>query len=112
MDSIKKTIGLIEDVAAFIETFRSAALKAGFACEQYGEIHGYPLLAFTKSGAGDGPAIYLSSGIHGNEPAPPRALLRLIERNFFDARVSWAICPMLNPTGMHRDVRENFQGFD
>lgn len=95
------------DPADFTPKFAAAAQRAGFRAEPFGEIHGHPLIAYTKRTAGPRPRIYLSSGIHGDEPAPPRALLRLVEAGFFDARCTWFICPLLNPTGFALRTREN-----
>ncbi|WP_052362412.1 M14 family metallopeptidase [Geminisphaera colitermitum] len=47
-----------------------------------------------------------------NEPAPPRALLRLLELDVFDTRAGWTLIPMLNPTGFRLGTRENTDGID
>lgn len=94
----------------FSSQFARAANAAGFQREQFGEVAGHPLLAYTKPSAG--PRIYLSAGIHGDEPAPPWALLRLAESGFFDERFSWFVCPLLNPTGFAQRTRENFGKID
>lgn len=101
------------DPAEFIPRFDAAARSAGFAVEQFGEIHGYALNAYVKPAPGsNAPRLYVSSGMHGDEPAPPWAVLRLVESGFFDARASWWICPILNPTGLALGKRENFAGVD
>lgn len=56
--------------------------------------------------------VYLSAGIHGDEPAGPLALLRLMEEGFFQPGIDWVICPALNPTGLARGTRENAAGID
>jgi len=58
------------------------------------------------------PKIYLSAGIHGDEPAGPFALLELLAEGFFDDRAHWAICPVLNPLGFVKGTRENADGID
>ncbi|MBX3735182.1 MAG: M14 family metallocarboxypeptidase [Candidatus Didemnitutus sp.] len=100
------------DPATFIPRFDAAARRAGFGGEKFGEIHGFDLNAYTKPARPDAPRIYVSSGMHGDEPAPPWAVLRLVEDGFFDARAAWWICPVLNPTGLARGTRENFAGID
>lgn len=90
----------------------AAGRAAGFAVETFGEIAGTPLLALTKAAPDRRPRLYLSAGIHGDEPAPPRALLQLLEQGFFDARADWFVCPLLNPAGMARGTRENPAGHD
>jgi hypothetical protein len=92
--------------------FRATGQAAGFRVEQYGEIDGFPLIALTKRAPGPRPRIYISAGMHGDEPAPPLMLLRLLETGFFDERATWFICPILNPTGLVRGTRENAIGLD
>jgi protein MpaA len=100
------------DPLDFQSRMRAAAGAAGFRVEMYGEIAGLPLFAVTKRTPGPRPRIYLSAGIHGDEPAPPLALLQLMERGSFDARANWFICPLLNPVGFQRRTRENAEGLD
>ena len=100
------------DPANFTPRFEAAARLAGFKAERYGEIHGHSLMAYSRRSAGPRPRVYFSSGIHGDEPAPPWALLRLLESGFFDHRCNWFICPLINPTGFVRCTRENHAGID
>jgi hypothetical protein len=100
------------DPASLAERLVSAGAKAGFRSETFGEAGGWPLIALTKRTPGPRPRIYLSAGIHGDEPAAPLALLSLIESGAFDRRAVWFICPMLNPVGLARGTRENALGTD
>jgi len=104
-----------------IARFEAAGRAAGFRVESMGAIAppGLPpaavpcsLLALTKRTPGRRPRIYVSAGIHGDEPAPPLALLELLEAGFFDARATWFLCPLLNPAGFLRATRENADGID
>lgn len=96
----------------FTARFEVAARKAGFRIEPYGTIHGHALAAYTKRTPGIRPRVYLSAGIHGDEPAPPYALLRLIEAGVFDERCNWFVCPLLNPVGFTQGTRENHEKVD
>lgn len=100
------------DPTEFTPRFTAAAGRAGFTATTFGGINGHPLLAHTKRTPGPRPRFYLSAGIHGDEPAPPFALLHLMEEGFFDDRATWFICPLLNPTGFLRQTRENSAGAD
>jgi protein MpaA len=100
------------DPPALALRFAAAGRAAGFRIEPYGEIDGCPLFALTRRTLGPRPRIYLSSGIHGDEPAPPLTLLAMIEAGVFDARANWFICPLLNPAGLVRGIRENATGLD
>lgn len=95
-----------------VAEFLSAAHRHGLRAEVFGEIAGCSLIALTKRKPGPRPRIYLSAGIHGDEPAPPLALLELMQSGFFDGRANWFICPLLNPTGFLRGTRENADGVD
>ena len=97
---------------AFLAQFEAAAVGAGFRMEPFGEIAGVPLVAATKRTPGPRPRIYLSAGIHGDEPAGPLALLDLVRRGAFDSRAVWLLCPLLNPVGFTRRTRENAEGLD
>lgn len=100
------------DPADFIPRFDAAARQAGFKVDTYGEINGHALNAYTKRTPGVRPRVYLSAGMHGDEPAPPLAFLQLMEAGFFDELCTWFVCPMLNPTGFTLRTRENFGRID
>ncbi len=100
------------DPRDFTGRMESAGRAAGFRPEIFGEVAGFPLLALTKRTPGPRPRIYFSAGIHGDEPAPPQALLALLEQGAFDPRAVWFLCPLLNPLGFLRRTRENPDGVD
>lgn len=100
------------DPPNFVRRIEAAARAAGFRVERFGKAAGCPLLALTKRTPGPRPRIYLSAGIHGDEPAPPLALLALLEAGRFDDRAVWFLCPLLNPVGFIRRTRENADGLD
>ncbi len=100
------------DPPALAARFATAAGAARMRLEPFGEAGGCPLLALTKRTPGPQPRIYLSAGIHGDEPAPPLALLAMIEAGVFDERATWFLCPLLNPAGFIGGTRENAGGLD
>jgi len=111
MDTVKAAP--VIEPHALAERFAVAAWAGGFEVDRFGSARGYPLLGLTKPASTDGrPSVYLSAGIHGDEPASPLALLRLLEAGTFDARASWYLCPLLNPTGLAAGTRENAEGVD
>jgi protein MpaA len=96
------------DVPRFFADLPPTAAAAGFAIEKFGEAAGWPLLALRRAAAkADAPVIYLSAGIHGDEPAGPLALRRLLKEKFFATHCHWLICPALNPGGLAAKTREN-----
>jgi protein MpaA len=56
--------------------------------------------------------VYLSAGIHGDEPAGPLAVRRLIEQNEWPGNAEIWLCPCLNPGGIGLNRRENPEGTD
>jgi len=58
------------------------------------------------------PRIYISSGIHGDEPAGPLAVARLLQENCWPANLEVRLCPCLNRDGFARNRRENAEGRD
>jgi hypothetical protein len=97
--------------AAFLRDWASVADARGFQTEVFGEVEGLPLLGSVRKNPGKA-VVYLSSGMHGDEPAGPRALLELFREGFFDNRYHWIVCPVLNPTGLAAGTRENSRGID
>src|SRR5688572_28327193 len=79
----------------FSAAFGRAAEAAGFSRTLLEVTTSGPLEVWERRSAG--PRVYLSSGIHGDEPAGPLAILNLMEEGFFaDGLVDWVLCPALN----------------
>ncbi len=95
------------NVAALLAELVSTATDQGFQCERIGETANFPLMALCKRTVGPRPRIYLSAGIHGDEPAPPQVLLEMLKTGAFDTRANWFICPVINPEGLHFGTRED-----
>jgi len=56
--------------------------------------------------------IYISTGIHGDEPAGPLAALKLIQENRLPENAEIFLLPCLNPAGFVLNRRENGVGAD
>src|SRR6185437_11717106 len=56
--------------------------------------------------------VYISTGIHGDEPAGPLAALRLLRENQWPPNLDLWFCPCLNPLGFALNSRENSKGID
>lgn len=98
------------DWPGFLPTFSTSACNAGFRETVLLQTEDGPLMTWEKEGAG--PTVYLSAGIHGDEPAGPLAALRLMQAGFFSNCFNWMICPALNPGGLSMGMRENRTGVD
>lgn len=96
----------------FLDDFAESAAMQGFGSEVILETEDGAMVAWERASRGDGPQIYLSAGIHGDEPAGPLAALELMKSGAFSEDVHWLICPALNPGGLALGTRENRQECD
>lgn len=103
------------DIAAVLAEGAEAAREHGWAIEQMGAIPGLDLLAFRRPAPGlrsYASRVYLSTGIHGDEPAGPLAVRQLLRENRWPAGLGLWLCPCLNPMGFKLNRRENGAGVD
>lgn len=98
------------DWPAFLPEFSRAAAAAGFSRHLLLETEDGPVIAWER--LGDGAPIYLSAGIHGDEPAGPLAALALMDAGAFPQGRHCIICPALNPGGLAAASRTNRLGVD
>lgn len=94
----------------FLDEFAEVALRQGFCSEILLDTQDGPLMVWEKKG--EGSVVYASSGMHGDEPAGPLALLEMMRSGSFSEKHHWLICPALNPGGLSMGRRENRDGFD
>ncbi len=99
------------ELQTYIQKLDSILRQAGAEAEVYGEVGGYALTGYDLVRK-NLPVVYLSTGMHGDEPGGPAALLYLLENGLLDRPLSFQICPMLNPTGFEQGTRENAAGVD
>lgn len=103
-----------DSVESWLADLTRLAGDRGCEVVQWGASHGLPLVGFHRPAAKPDPAgrIYLSAGIHGDEPAGPLAVEDLLRRDLLDSEFAWTICPLLNPAGYRAGTRENLHGID
>jgi predicted deacylase len=94
----------------YLTEFARCALANRFVARELAETPAGPVMAWES--VADGPRIYLSAGIHGDEPAGPLALLSLMQQGAFVSNVEWSICPAINPSGLSVGSRDNHRGVD
>jgi predicted deacylase len=111
--NIGKYLGEAIDIRAVMRDVETAAQQHGWKSEAFLQTPELRLLALTRPAA-SAPAhrIYLSTGIHGDEPAGPLAALRLLQENPWPQNAELWLCPCLNPTGFPLNRRENAAGTD
>ena len=105
------------DIRAVLHDVETAARSHGWTSETFGQegkfnlfaLHRPPLSLRTPHSA---LRIYLSTGIHGDEPAGPLAGLKLLQENHWPENTKLWFCPCLNPMGFVLNRRENAGGRD
>jgi hypothetical protein len=102
------------DYAALMAGWERVATKAGLQAVNLGMAGNLPVVAFESAAAAQGqPAVYLSTGVHGDEPAPPWGLLEWAAGHLdLLRRGSFIISPCLNPAGLIANTRLDGQGRD
>ncbi len=98
------------DWSTYLSDFTSAADAAGFARRDLADTPAGPLSVWERGETGR--SIYVSAGMHGDEPAGPLALLELVKSGAFPHGIRWALCPAANPTGLALATRGNADGID
>lgn len=100
------------NVEVYLERLKEAARRAGFSLSTYGSIGEFTLPVLEREGSPDAPSVYISSGVHGNEPAGPMAVLDMLRRNAFPQAAHLTLFPVVNPEGLVAGTRENASGID
>ena len=95
-----------------MKDLEAAAKRWEFTIHEMGVVECDPLLAMTREGTSPDASLYLSAGIHGDEPAGPLALLHLLREGALPRSLGLCLCPLLNPLGIRTGSRENGQGLD
>ncbi len=100
------------DIDQILREIVQTAARTGWQSDSFLDSESLQLLALRRSSAPNTPKVYISTGIHGDEPAGPLAVRRLFEENLWPAGVDIWLCPCLNPSGFRFNRRENAQGTD
>jgi hypothetical protein len=101
------------DYRHLVARWRRVAREAGVRLRPLAKDDGFDLFYFETPALTGNAGLYLSAGIHGDEPAAPEALLRWAEKNVTRlAQWPLMIFPCLNPWGLRNNVRTDSQGRD
>src|SRR5437660_1779054 len=108
------------DITAVLNDCLAAARAHGWSIEELPAGPSRNLLALTRAqlrltdnalrapnSVEGGSRIYISTGIHGDEPAGPLAVRQLLRDNQWLEESHLFLCPCLNPTGFALNRREN-----
>jgi protein MpaA len=109
-------LGETIDLCAVLREVEIAAQKSGWHSEIFHDAGEFKLVALhRKPEAGNQKPevrIYISAGIHGDEPAGPLAALKLLQENNWSDSAEIYLLPCLNPVGFTLNKRENADGID
>jgi hypothetical protein len=100
------------DVQAVMAEQRECARAHGWQMDTLTADNGVQLPIFHRHVPNPTRRLYISSGIHGDEPAGPLAIRELLNENPWPDHVEIWMCPCLNPTGFPRNTRESADGID
>jgi murein peptide amidase A len=100
------------NVAEYLREFHAAATTRGWKSEKFATIGEYELHGYRRGPDNAARTIYISTGIHGDEPAGTVALRRCVEEDRWPANTQFILCPCINPTGLTAITRENKDGID
>jgi protein MpaA len=96
----------------WLERCANIARKFGFESGTYGTSEDWPLIWLRRL-RHDEPLLYLSAGIHGDEPAGVEALISELESApAWLGKFSLLLCPVLNPAGCASGSRFDSAGRD
>jgi hypothetical protein len=100
------------DVPHFVKRWHSLAKSARLKLETVYVSGGFPVL-FVSSAMAQAPCLYISAGVHGDEPAPVTALIEWAEENLPLLRtLPVALFPLFNPAGLALNTRADHRNVD
>ena len=99
-------------ISDVLERTLAAAEQHGWSVELFPGGGELPLYGMRRLAKRERLSVYISTGIHGDEPGGPVALAGMLEANAWPSDVSLYLCPCLNPTGFPGNTRENLAGID
>jgi murein peptide amidase A len=105
-------LGETIDIASTLHEIRVLASDHGWDCDSFAQNERFYLEGYHRCARTSERRLYISAGIHGDEPAGPLAVAELMRENPWPETVSVWLCPCLNPTGFPLNTRENACGLD
>lgn len=102
----------IERVLADLE---SEGRRHGWTVQEFARAGKLPVWMFSRAAKlpeAQPKRVFLSAGIHGDEPAGPMAILRMLRENHWPPDANITLFPCLNPTGFLHNRREGPGGVD
>jgi hypothetical protein len=112
--NLGKYFGETIDIRAVLVEVKRAAQQNGWAVEVFHKVGDFELMALHRDARTEAGKrrVYISTGIHGDEPAGPLAALRLLQENRWPEHWELWLLPCLNPIGFTLNTRANTNGLD
>jgi len=103
----------VHDYRRIVERWRAVARAAGVPMRQFAATSDYKLYYLKTKALGPTDGLYISAGIHGDEPAGTEALITWAEKNVrILASIPCLLFPCLNPWGIVNNRRFEQAGLD
>ena len=103
----EKYCGEIININQIIDECLIFAKKFGWRVEILPVLGGHDILVFNRSQKVVKKRVYISAGIHGDEPAGPITILELLKKNEWPENFEISLFPCLNPSGFKKNTRES-----
>src|SRR5262249_44058659 len=102
------------DIVKILEQIKAAASAHHWSSAVFHSVEGFNWIGLCPAALSNLSAgrVYISTGIHGDEPAGPLAALRLLQENRWPEHFEIVFCPCLNPIGFAANTRTNGEGID
>lgn len=102
------------EIQSVLNNITATAQQHGWTSEIFFETSDCQLVALHRASLTTHRAsrVYISTGIHGDEPAGPLAALQLLQENKWPDNLDLWLCPCLNPIGFKLNQRGNPKGID
>ena len=101
------------DYRHLIARWRAVCREAGLRLRKLAHADGFPLFYVETPASRRKPGVYISAGIHGDEPGGAEGLITWAESRTQDLReLPLLLLPCLNPWGLINNVRADAEGRD
>ena len=116
MQRLAKNIGGYKgetiDIKSVLRDIDTLARQTNWKPESITVSESLILPAYHKNSANGQKHVYISAGIHGDEPASPLAVLKLFQETQWPEHLNIWLIPCLNPKGFELNRRENEDSVD
>lgn len=99
------------DIDAVQRESHELALATGWEAETFLELPEITLRGYRRLAPGATRNLYVGTGVHGDEPSGPLAVIELLRENAWPVANLWLV-PCVNPTGFRLNTRENRNNID